>query len=193
MIIGVDLDEVLAGFVDPLLDFYNKRYGTNLKKSDARTYDLWRTFGITKEETKIVVDDFYDSDEFRTLSPIEGSQDCVETLVQRYGLCVITSRPSRLEEETRRWIDRYFPGMFLGVYLSNHSSSDDQTRSKAVICGELHVDLMIEDHLAYAQDVAKSGRRVLLLDCPWNQTDNLPSNVERVMNWQEIANKIESS
>ena len=190
MIIGVDLDEVLAQFVDPLIDFYNKRYGTNIRKSDARTYDLWRTFNVSREEARNIVDVFYNSDEFRNLRPVEGSQDGVETLVQKYGLCVITSRPSRIEEETRKWIDKHFTGMFLGVYFSNHSSSDDQTRSKSVICRELHVDLMIEDHLAYAQDVAKSGRKVLLLDCPWNQTDNLPSNVERVTSWHEIANII---
>lgn len=190
MIIGIDLDEVLAKFVDPLIDFYNRRYGTSIKKDDAKTYDLWRTFGITKEEAKIVVDDFYNSDEFRALSPVEGSQNGVETLVQRYSLCVITSRPSRLEEETKKWVVRHFPDMFSGIHFSNHSSSTDQTRSKAVICDELSVDLMIEDHLLYALDVARSGRKVFLLDSPWNQTDNLPSNIKRVMNWQEILSRI---
>ena len=59
-------------------------------------------------------------------------------------------------------------------------------RLKSDVCKELGVEVMIEDSLSQAKEIAPCVRKIFLLDCPWNQGD-LPMNVARVYSWDEIV------
>lgn len=68
----------------------------------------------------------------------------------------------------------------------------DNSKSKAEICKEIQADILIEDNLKYAQQVAQAGIKVLLFDYPWNQSSNLNPLIIRVCGWKEALNFINS-
>jgi len=193
MIVGVDLDEVLANFVPCLLNFHNKKYGTDLTREQVHTYDLWKVWGGTIEEAIRKVREFYQSDEFRQILPVNGSQEGIDVLREKNELVVITSRPHDIKEETRAWLDQYFPGKFLQVYHTNDwapAGSGKRKTEKPDICHNLGAGIFIEDNIEYAIACAEKGVRAFLLDCPWNQADSLPERVTRVKSWRELIEKL---
>lgn len=146
--------------------------------------------GGSKEEALQEVFDFYRTARFEQLPVVQGSQRGVEILSQKNDLIVITSRPYEIYNKTKKWIGKEFPDTFARVELTNAWSTSGMTTSKAHLCKDLKVELMIEDSLEYAQECASAGIKTLLLDCPWNQCQQLPAHVYRVHSWEEIVNSI---
>ncbi|MEK6826183.1 MAG: hypothetical protein AABX90_00975, partial [Nanoarchaeota archaeon] len=75
---------------------------------------------------------------------------------------------------------------FREVYLTNQWSKVSRGRSKAEVCREIGIDAIVEDSLEYAQECAVEGKKVVLLDCPWNQSEDLPPNIHRAKSWNEV-------
>jgi uncharacterized HAD superfamily protein len=55
----------------------------------------------------------------------------------------------------------------------------------------LDIKIFIEDSLKNAFEISSHNIPVILLDKPWNQEENLPENIHRVKDWDEILQKIE--
>ncbi|MFH1290772.1 MAG: hypothetical protein ABIH92_05190 [Nanoarchaeota archaeon] len=198
-LVGVDVDEVLVNLMDPLLLWYNRRYGTGYRREDIWTYNLWEVWGIPKGEDVQRVNDFWGTQESRDIPPIQPARTWGLKMAQGFDLVAITSRPKIIEEETRRWIQKYFPSMFSGVHLTGQYSVEGSNVTKGDVCRDLGVDLMVEDCLGHARDIREKspGTRVLLYDnegtCLWNQLEGgeeLPEGVERVHTWGEIPGKV---
>jgi hypothetical protein len=185
MKIGIDLDDVLAEFVSPLLRFINERYGTSYKKEDVTDYRLEKVWECTPEEAIRRLNMFYRSAYFEDLPPMPGSNEGIKYLYKHNNLFIITSRPPFLQEETREWISTYFPCTFLDII---HTSSKNRKLTKAEICHALGVSLLIEDRLETALR-ASQVTNVFLYDQPWNQSD-LPPNIHRVRNWEEVIESL---
>jgi len=192
MIIGVDLDDVLADFVPVFLTFHNKKHNKSVEKKDVFDYSLQKIFNYTRNEVLESLEEFYKSVDFTKIIPVEFSVDGVETLRRKHELYVITSRLDIVKKESERWIDFYFPDIFSdivfsGDYLGNY-------KRKAEICKDLGVDVMIEDSLRYSMTCAQNCKNVLLFDQPWNQCNDeeLPGNVSRIYSWIEILDKVNS-
>ena len=190
MLIGVDLDEVLADLLSAFIRYHNEKYGTSLQREDFRSYDLWKAWGGTLEDAVQKVKDFYKTDYFRNINPVQGSIEVIDTLSKTNELIVITSRPHYIRRETKNWIEHYFPEKFSKVYfVTNPYQPGIYKRSKSDICAELGVNILIEDCLDYARECASRGTSVFLLDSPWNRSEELPSGVMRVKSWNEILEK----
>lgn len=190
MNIGVDLDEILADFITPLLDYYNAVYGTRFTKKNVFSYNLWEVWGGTPDQDIAKLYAFYATPEFRNLQPVPGAQEGIRALTPHHELIVITSRASDLLNETQRWLAAHFPGMFAQVHLANIAARLGSSTPKALLCQRLGIDVMIEDSLTYAQECAPHVSHVLLMDAPWNQSNSLPRNVKRVFSWEEIVGHI---
>lgn len=185
--IGVDFDDVLHDFNNSLHQYHNKKYGTTVKREDIVTYDIEKIWGCTRDEAVEKVHTFYRTPEHDETMPLEGSQDVIQLLSRKYNLHIITSRVDEIKELTIRWLERHFPGAFTSVEFINHFGSSSGTkRTKADVCTQLSVDLMIEDSLEHAHAISACGIPVILIDCPWNQ-GVLPSNVYRVKSWKDIS------
>ena len=122
MKIGIDLDEVLADLVKSLLLWHNEIYGTNLQREKIKSYNLWECWGGTREEAIGKVYEFYNSTQFNSVLPVIGSQRGVRQLSLGNELIVITSRPHDIYDNTKRWIEKYFPDRFSRVELTNQWS-----------------------------------------------------------------------
>lgn len=193
MKIGVDLDEVLTEYVKNFIIFHNQNYGTKLNFEDIKKYFFYELLGISFEEDIGRQYKFFETDLFKQIQPVSGAVNGVDKLKNNFEMVIITARPNEIKDKSINWIEKYFPDIFSQIIFTNkHSLNNDLKREKHDICLELGVNLIIEDSLATAEKCASIGIKVLLLDKPWNQAENLPNGIKRVHSWEEIVREIES-
>ena len=80
MKIGIDIDGVLVEPIGIILDIYNKRYHKNKKYEDIFRYNLWECLDITKEESYLLVDEYFNSERYWETPLIDGSFEALKKL-----------------------------------------------------------------------------------------------------------------
>ncbi|MDQ2933089.1 MAG: hypothetical protein M3Q80_01790 [bacterium] len=189
-IIGIDLDDVLLDFNSTLCGFINKKYETALSKKDIHCFDLDVVWKCTRIESLRRVQEFYETEDHAGALPIAGAQKAIQKLSSMYSLLIITSKPDSMAQETSDWVCRHFGKAFDGIYFGNHFHGNGVKRKKSEICEELGVNILIDDSLINAIDVARHNREVLLFDAPWNQLETEIENISRVSSWDDILTKL---
>lgn len=197
LVIAVDCDDVIVETMPLVIQHYNQTYGTNLTLADAYTKDptVW---GVERYEDVVGRVNAYMEEHAESLKPMQYAIDALVELSQRHELHLITGRADLLQEATEKWIEQHLPGLFTGIQLTNYVVSDDQAhtlRSKLEICQQIKADILIDDHLHHAAQVAGGGITVLLFGAyPWNASDIiLPSNVIRVKDWHDVLEYCETA
>lgn len=190
MKIWVDLDEVLAEFVECFLLYHNKINNTNYKKEDFFSYNFPDVYGGTKEDNLQEVFDFQQSEYFPQIQPVVWAFEVLEKLKSDHTLYIITSRQDYIQEQTRARVNKWYPNIFKEIYFTNEYSLEWTPRKKSDVCNELDIELMIDDSLIYAEDCATAERKVLLYNRPRNQAQPIASNIQRVQDWDEIDSLI---
>mmetsp|Transcript_10367 Transcript_10367/g.31707 ORF Transcript_10367/g.31707 Transcript_10367/m.31707 type:complete len:213 (+) Transcript_10367:303-941(+) len=194
--VAVDIDEVLGGFVDALSMFHNTQYGGDLSRTDFFSYTFREVWGGTEEESKAKVHAFFESDFFRNISPVEGSQAGIRKLQEHgFELSVVTSRQLAIEKQTRNWLKEHFPGAFTHIVFGNAWAEGGRKRSKPELCREVGASVLIDDSPVYTQQCAEVGIRGILFDLggtyTWNKGDeDLHGLVQRVYSWDEAVERI---
>ncbi len=190
MTIGIDLDEVLADFTGAIIKFHNKAFNTSFQKEHFHTYEFWRIWGGTASDAAKEINEFYKSRHFENINPVFGSRKGVDILSKKHNLKIITARQNYIADKTKKWLDNHFADKFSEIHFANHYSPIGKSVKKSEICSKINIDLMVEDRLEYAKDCVSVGKNVLLFDCPWNQSADLPENIKRVYSWEEIVERI---
>lgn len=185
----LDVDGVLADTMPALNAFYNKKFGTEFRISDYKFYDLEKTWGGTKKRAVRIVDDFFRDSSFRSIPPVEGSREGVRFLERDYALIACTSRPHYVEEQTIDLLTSvHGKGIFSKIIHSGKYTSLASKLGKEEICVREDAGIIIEDCLEVAQNCAREGIEVFLLEYPWNQSNGVgdSDNIKRFSNWNEI-------
>jgi 5'(3')-deoxyribonucleotidase len=190
MKIWVDLDEVLAEFVECFLLYHNKINNTNYKKEDFFSYNFPDVYGWTKEENLQEVFDFQQSEYFPHIQPVIWALPVLERLKIDHELYIITSRQDYIQEQTRLRVDTHYPNIFENIYFTNDYSLEWTSRKKSDVCNELGIELMIDDSLIYAEDCASNERKIYLYNRPWNQSQPQSPLIQRIQDRNEIASLI---
>lgn len=189
--IAIDLDDVLGNTAESLDKFHNLKYGTSLKLEDHTTYALNELWNCSMDDTKNRIHEFFKSDFGENITLLDGSKDGVLKLSKKYDLIVLTSRPIKFQKITEIWIEKNFPNLFKEVVITNKQYSDSgRSKEKFEICHEKGIDLMIEDHLFYAEQNANNNIFTYLFNKPWNQKNNLHERIKRVYSWKDILNEL---
>ncbi|MEX0932305.1 MAG: hypothetical protein WDZ61_00215 [Parcubacteria group bacterium] len=187
-VLGLDFDDVLIDFNVCADDWHNRTYGTNFQTRDRKVFaNLDKNWSCTPAQAVERVFEFYRSDDHYHAPPINGAVEALRTLKHKHTLVLVTSRAEEIRAHTMRWIDRHFEGFLDHVCLTNQYGGKANKRTKAEVCREHGVEVFIDDHLEYAEDVASNGTRVLLFDQPWNKREQLAENIQRVHSWDEIV------
>lgn len=189
MKLGFDLDDVVVNTIPSIVNFYNNRYGGCYMPKDIVSFNLWEVgIGRDREEAIQIVDEFFGLDDSEEMPLIEGSVESLHKLHSEGNkINIVTSRPLRFRVKTNRFLNRHLRKIPYEIFYSGDFHKQEQT--KAEICSRIGIDLMVEDCLQYAlkfRDI-----KVCLLDKPWNQDGDLPENLVRVYNWNEILKEIE--
>lgn len=123
------------------------------------------------------------------MEPFKDAIEVINELAKQHTLHIVTGRSDFLSIATERMLEIHFPSVFSSIEFTNFFSKTP--RSKANVCQDLGVDLLIDDHLHHATVVAECGVEVYLFgDYPWNQANTLPDNITRVKDWHEVAKKL---
>jgi len=179
MIIGVDIDNVIADFESRFRDRLNRRYNLFLKRRDIVTFDYYKCTQITKEQEKKTYEEFVKDGEFRKLRVISFARNSLEILSKKHTIILITARPRKAEKDTLIWLKKRKIAYHYIVF----------SKAKHRICES--IDVLIEDKWENALEIAKKGKIVLLLDYPWNRKDIKHKNIHRVKNWKSILKNID--
>ncbi|MCK5149793.1 hypothetical protein KAJ87_02615 [Candidatus Pacearchaeota archaeon] len=191
MRIGLDLDDVLANGTEKFIEFHNRKHKTNLNFHNLFTYALSEILGIPEELAIKRVIEFDKSNFSKEISPLDGAKEIVKKLNENHDLVVITARPKKIEFTTTEWIKKNFPEIKSVFFISKDYFN--KLKSKAEICLENSIDILIEDNLAHAFECSRNNIPVLLFDYPWNQVnEGLPENIQRIKSWKEVLKKINS-
>ncbi|USN59100.1 MAG: hypothetical protein H6767_03295 [Candidatus Peribacteria bacterium] len=98
---------------------------------------------------------------------------------------MLTARHPILKEYTPEWIRHHYGDTVSRVLFSNCYHGGKRTKSD--ICREENAQIMIEDDMDYALEIAREKVLVLLLRKPWNeQRKETHRNIKRVDSWEDI-------
>ncbi len=111
-----------------------------------------------------------------------------------FELVIVTSRQHVIEQRTREWVAKHFPGVFRDIAFGNHWGLEGKKTSKKDLCLELGACALVDDSLGYATEVANAGLSAILFDFDgtygWNKTVSGapdPLGVRRVQNWDQVV------
>jgi uncharacterized HAD superfamily protein len=188
--IGIDFDDVLFQFNRGFLPWYNKNFGTSVNIEDINSFDMWNVLGCTREEGIERVNTFYATIEHSKLRPFPNGIDSIKKLkMAGKELYVISARNENIREYTERLLDEnYGLGNFKEVILTNGFGSSVETKTKASICLDKKITVMIDDNVQILSQCREAGIETVLRNRPWNKQFYFPN---RAGNWREILGYIE--
>lgn len=192
MLIAIDIDAVLADFLSMFLQYRNDTYKTSFKREDFYTYEWYKVFAEPKDAMYKILYDFFNSEYLTKVEPMPGAIAGVNRLKREHRLDVVTSRPKIITEATFKWIHRFFPNVFSGVYFSNQPAYNSYGPRKGEICIDIGADLFIDDQFGYGKECVEAGILTFLYDSPWNQSVQLPDHMIRVKSWGDITDNVEN-
>lgn len=188
--IAVDVDEVLADLMGPVIRWHNITYETNNCLEEFTNFNCGKTWRCSTEETIARFEKFMRTSHFDELLPVPDAIDGVEKLVfAGHELFAITARPAFIEEKTNAWITKYFSNKFQKVYILNQYVIQGTNGPKKLdVCRSEKIDCIIEDAGETAYECAPHlPCGAILFERPWN--NNFPENsrVKKVKTWPEIV------
>jgi len=184
MIIGVDIDEVVADFSNMVLGELRQRHGVDLQREQWTMWNIEEVEDLLPYRAMIIdtIANAYAKQRMKTLAVIPSAQDTIRELAERHEMKFITARGNFFPEaraHTLHWFEKNrIP--FQSIHFEHE---------KHVAAKELGVELFIEDNAGNALALAAIGVPVLLMDAPWNQNVAHPL-ITRVQDWHEIKEHI---
>jgi uncharacterized HAD superfamily protein len=184
--IGVDFDDVLASTGEAVIDWHNKKYGTDHALEDLKNFGFEHMWNCSVDVAVERVHEFYPTTP--ETPPIPGAISGIKALAEKHELVLITGRSDIAVDVTHAWLEKHLPGIFETTYFTNQFHGEKKM-SKAEFCRAHNIDILIDDFMGTAENVSKEGIPVLLYDRPWNQGE-IPEKVTRVHSWEEILKQI---
>lgn len=116
-----------------------------------------------------------------SLAPMNHAAEVINSLGQQHETVIISARFNMHYEATLKWLKEY--GICVNEVLFTEG------RGKADICMKNGIDLLIEDSLNNAREVADAGIQVLLLATEYNGAAE-SNRIDYCENWEEIRQYI---
>lgn len=186
--IALDIDEVLFPFIPQFVRWHNGVHQTNFRSDDFFTYEFDAVLGLSVSDTVSRVHEFLEQrDNHENVAPIEGSENAVYALAERYSLVAVTARNPRFRAVTEVYLNDCFGGNIEHVELIGHPASMEACKSKAEACQKLGVAALIDDSVRHVNGCVDNGiDGILFGDYPWNGDDELREGVTRCRDWPDV-------
>ncbi|MFX1353980.1 MAG: hypothetical protein ACFFGP_08480 [Promethearchaeota archaeon] len=175
--IALDLDGVLAEFVDPFLAELHREFNIRVARRDVLDYDLARVAGLSHDEMDAFLKRLCRAGLYARLQPIDGAPAGVRALASMYRICILTGRPVASRGDTIRWLGRYGVPYWCLRFCGRGAKVSDTDGFAA----------LVDDNVEEAVVAAARVPLVVLFDQPWNRADDLPANCTRVAAWTEVV------
>ena len=171
-IIFLDIDETINNLKEVWVDLYNKKYNDNLIVENITDFNISK---FVKPEAKEDIFVMLDTPGLfnKMLVPPKGAIEVTELLSQYYDIYPLSACTyPRNYVEKIEYVEKYFPHIQIKNFIA--------CLNKSLVKG----DYMIDDYhenLRYFD-----GNRILMNKSHNLFVDNLPENVNRVNNWEDI-------
>lgn len=190
-IFGIDIDDVLAQTARLALEEMKKLWFHSLDFHGLTEFDHSKIPGFPLDKDRLkqhYKNILLHSDSLENLQPLDGAQQGVEFLKERFRLIAITGRSSEVQQRTHEWIEKYFPNMFSDVFFLGTIEHGYEQVDKGLKLQQLGAVWMIEDAPLYAQTIIRENINCILMERPWNTSfhTNHP-NLHRITHWWEIV------
>ena|SRR3989344_6564989 len=160
MKIGIDFDDVVAEFTESLMDYYNKKYGKKVSKEEILIWDWGLYWGIPREEAIKRVNIFHETYKVEDIFPLEKAIDSLNEIMIKHKVIIITGRPVRFKHRVEEWLQHHLKRRLEVIRAGEFHKG--QAATKAEICKELGIEVLLEDSGETALDCANSEIKVLL-------------------------------
>lgn len=176
--LAIDVDGVVANFVDSMLPHMNHLFGSEFKREDIICFEFWKAFRLPKSEFSKFWVYMEEHDLWRSIAPMPKALEKLKLLdSSNVDFEYVTARPKKLEKITLEWLfERYeFPSKEI-IF--------EQNKQVLVKGYNFFIDDKLEDCLAFAE--MADVEHIFLFNAPWNQCVNLPEKILRVDGWKSI-------
>ena len=193
--IGIDVADTMACVKEAALASINNRFHTDIRINHLSSFNIEehpisQRSGITAEHVRDVLKELWR--ENSTISIIDPSiPEIIRRLRRDYHVSITTAndaKSSQLEE----WLDANGIRYDMLVHV-------DSTRAK-VGQETAHVDVFVDDSETVAEMAMLVGKRVLLIEKPWNMRfasiyrgESKMSRIIPVKGWKDISNILEDA
>lgn len=170
MKIGVDLDDVLFDFIGGFVNWCDMSITVN----DITSWDISKILGINKQDTYNKILDFYKTEDFATIKPIEYAQEVIEKIYnENIEIIAITARPSQETLDTTiEMVNKHYPQISTIIHYND----------KQKIINNMKLCYMVDDGIHNLKGLS-IYTTPLLYSKPWNSSDKF---LPRVNNWYDI-------
>jgi uncharacterized HAD superfamily protein len=159
-----------------------------VKFEDLTDYNVWdiSKLWLTKRQAiSIFVRWQLWSGLFNKIEPVQWAKKNILAMKEKwYKFYAITARLTIVKPDTILWLNKHFYWCFEKVIFANFFTRWEKKKSD--ICKEIWASVIIEDNLETCRDCANQWIKCYLFDKPRNQCENLPENIKRVYNWNEV-------
>ena len=185
MVLGLDIDGVVADFLSPFLRVMEKKVGNGPIPPETITDFNFKDHPVLPEKVvdECMVAVSYDPDFWQRLAPLLSAQQWreLDNLSRKEQLVFITHRYERetydIHEVTCDWLKRHGVGKPV-VYFTQES--------KAKLVDHLGVSFFVDDRHENCRDVAENTQAVVMMPHRhYNQSFNHPK-VKRIRNLDEL-------
>ena len=177
MRIIVDMDEVLAQFVNRVLERWNMINRTKFKRDDIDAWQMESTLG--PGSYGLIEKWISEPNFFENLVPVDGAIEGFNELRRSHDVVIATSLAGEVEngfDSKRRWVKKYFPDFDLKNFIC--------TSRKDLLKG----DVLIDDAAHYLQAWRDAGNiRGITMHARWNRDMTL---FPKAANWRQVVNII---
>jgi uncharacterized HAD superfamily protein len=196
--IYVDFDDVLCQTARALVDVAASRFGKRVPFEEIHFFDLQKSFGLSEDETRDLIDCFHDGTLLQALEPVPHAVESIRQWSDGgYRIWVITGRPPDTFDVSRRWLERYeapFEKLIMvDKYARNHAPRQGVPTMTLREMATLNCRLAVEDSLDMASFLLENTRiPVALLNRPWNTGPTAPpesARLHRCEGWQEVMRR----
>lgn len=191
-VLAVDLDECCCGYLPAFIKFSNATCGTKLELEDFTSYMFWEVPKAKLADRDAATERvyaFHASKYFDQIEPFSDAKIALGVLKERFELHVVTSRQADIEDQTREFVEKHFPGVFTELHFGNHFGREGKKTSKPDMCAKIGAVALIDDSIDYARQCAEAGLPVFLFgQYGWNRSSQpLSPLITRVHTWRMVA------
>ncbi len=177
-VVIVDVDGVLCDLVETAIPVINERYECCLTRDDIRMFEIDRIVGVQKDE----FDEIFPQLDYENMKVVEGAQDGLQRLAERFKIVIATGRPKELHETTEKWLRKnefHFDGF---MSLERDGAVQGEKSNFYPLA-----DAVVDDDLREVIAASYHTRCSCLFDAPWNYSINAQNRFRRCFGWGEVV------
>lgn len=171
-VILVDMDDVIENLVEAWIKEIDRRHGYHRDSEDITAWDMYKFYPDL--EPNYIYEILDDPEFWKTVEPKKDAMEYIPKLQEYFEIYIVTAGLYlSIEAKISNIIYKYFPTIDNDHIIICHN--------KQMIKGDVIIDDGI--HNLIGHDAIK-----LLYDTPHNREEDLPDDIYRVHNWEEIYN-----